>query len=428
MSWLEALRIAVRGMLGLKIRAALSMLGIIFGVASVVAVISVSEGARSEFMKQLAAMGADNVMVQAREFGGDQEKVKAARKVSKGLTVAEADFLASQLRVVSMHAPVKVLDVNVRSGTRKVNCPVVGTRPEFLAVKQFRLREGRFLTEDDGDRHVRVCVIEEALCEELFPFEKALGKNIFIDHEPYRVVGVMRSKETTEKKYEVVDIGELNRTIYIPLSCSLDRTPRRNLAAEIDEVIFQISDPDGSPDGSPPPTMLNDSARLIRAFYLRAHSMVGVQPEDRDFDVTIALDLVRQRQKSEEIFAWTLLIFAGISLVVGGIGIMNIMLANVTERRREIGIRRAVGADQLDILKQFLFEALAICLLGGFLGLFAGVVFTWWVAALTGWKTILSAWAILVAMAFSLADGVAFGTYPAYRAARLDPIEALRYE
>jgi len=417
-NWIEALRVAVRGMFGLKVRAALSMLGIIFGVASVVAVISVSEGAKSEFMKQLAAMGADNVMVQSRDFEGDQERIKTARKTSKGLTIADADFLAEELELIELHAPVKGLDVNVRSGARKVTCPVVGTTPSYLEVKQFRLREGRFLSGDDQKRNLRVCVIEEALRDELFPFEQAVGQNLYIDHEPYRLVGVMWSKETTEKKYEVVDIGELNRTVYIPLSCSLDRTPRRTLSDEIDEVIFRIAEP----------SRLHEAARLIRAHYLRSHNMVDVESEDRDFDVTVALDLVRQRQKSEEIFEWTLLIFAGISLVVGGIGIMNIMLANVTERRREIGIRRAVGANQSDILRQFILEALAICLFGGVLGLFAGIVFTWWVAAITGWKTILSAWAMVVAMAFSLADGVAFGTYPAYSAAKLDPIEALRYE
>ena len=418
MSWIEAFRVAIRGMFGLKVRAALSMLGIIFGVASVVAVISVSEGAKSEFMKQLAAMGADNVMVQSRDFEGDQERIKAARKTSRGLTIADADFLAAEMDFIELHAPVKGLDVNVRSGDRKVTCPVVGTTPSYLEVKQFRLREGRFLSADDQKRNLRVCVIEEALRDELFPFEQAVGQNLYIDHEPYRLVGVMRSKETTEKKYEVVDISELNRTVYIPLSCSLDRTPRRTLSDEIDEVIFRISEP----------SRLHEAARLIRAHYLRSHNMVDVESENRDFDVTVALDLVRQRQKSEEIFEWTLLIFAGISLVVGGIGIMNIMLANVTERRREIGIRRAVGANQTDILRQFILEALAICLFGGVLGLFAGIVFTWWVAAITGWKTILSAWAMVVAMAFSLADGVAFGTYPAYSAAKLDPIEALRYE
>ena len=156
MNWVEALRVAVRGMFALKVRAGLSMLGIIFGVASVVAVISVSEGAKSEFMKQLAAMGADNVMVQARDFGGDQERIKRARKISKGLTIADAEFLASELDLIGLHAAVKMLDVNVRSGTRKVTCPVVGTTPSYMEVKQFKLREGRFLSAGDQKNNLRV--------------------------------------------------------------------------------------------------------------------------------------------------------------------------------------------------------------------------------------------------------------------------------
>lgn len=190
------------------------------------------------------------------------------------------------------------------------------------------------------------------------------------------------------------------------------------LAGQLDELVFRAR----------PGEDLYLLARLIGGIIARRHRQADLAAEERDYSVSIALDLVRQTQKSQEIFDWVLLIGAGISLVVGGIGIMNIMLANVSERRREVGIRRAVGATQLDVLEQFLLEALAICLAGGILGLGVGAVFTWQVAEFTGWKTILSGGGMMLSLSFSILDGLIFGTYPAYKAARLDPIDALRYE
>ncbi|HHN47002.1 MAG TPA: FtsX-like permease family protein, partial [Planctomycetes bacterium] len=308
--------------------------------------------------------------------------------------------------------------VNVRVGGQPAKCGVVGVIPEFLAVSGFSLKEGRFIAPPDEEKRLRVCVMEEALRNELFPFSAALGQTIYIDHDPYTVVGVIKSKAVTEKKFEVVDIQALNRRIYIPLSASLERTSQDRLSGEVDELVFRLK------EGSD----LYGAARLIGSILAVIHQMGDLPAGERDHEVSIALDLVRQTQKSQEIFDWVLLIGAGISLVVGGIGIMNIMLANVTERRREIGVRRAVGATQFDILQQFVTEALGICLFGGLMGLVIGMAFTGGVVYLTGWKTMLSPWGMMLALSVSILDGLIFGTYPAYKAARLDPIDALRYE
>jgi putative ABC transport system permease protein len=297
---------------------------------------------------------------------------------------------------------------------------VIGTTPSYLKVMQFHLREGRWLVPADEQEAKRVCVIEDAVRAEHFSQNSALGGTLVIDHEPYEIVGVLESKELAKNVKDKVDfdINSINRRAYIPMAAALARTTQPPLSDEVTQVIFACH------DGAD----LRRAAAHIQHFYEFAHHMEGVSPEDRDYTVQIAQDLVKQSENSQRIFNYVMACSAGISLVVGGIGIMNIMLANVTERRREIGIRRAVGATQGDILRQFLFESLSICLLGGLAGCLVGVIFADIVQRSTGWQVALVWWSIIVALMVSLLDGVAFGTYPAWKAGKLDPIEALRYE
>jgi putative ABC transport system permease protein len=421
--WLNAVRIGLMGLAVHKFRAALSMLGIIFGVASVVAVIAVSEGARGEVLKQLAAMGANNIMVTGLDWrsGGSETRdlKKKARIRSNGLTVREANEALAACPLLLRYAPMRKVYGSVRLGETPVSAEVIGTTPSFLEVMGYRLREGRWILPPDEQEARRVCVIEETVRQECFKLDPALGRTLFIDHEPYEVVGVLESKEgSSDQKYEVVDIKQLNRRLYIPLSASLARTTLEPLSDEISEIKFQCRTAGD----------VHAAAKHLNRCFETWHNMQAVPPEERDFKVGVAQDLVKQTEASQSIFNYVMGCSAGISLVVGGIGIMNIMLANVTERRREIGIRRAVGATQNDILRQFLFESLSICLLGGLMGCMLGVCFTMLVHYLTQWQTVLVWWSMIVALAVSLLDGVAFGTYPAWKAGRLDPIEALQYE
>jgi putative ABC transport system permease protein len=222
----------------------------------------------------------------------------------------------------------------------------------------------------------------------------------------------------SEEKYSVVDVKQLNRRVYIPLAAALLRTTREPLSGEVSEVIFRCREAED----------VRPAAELLDRFYEAAHRMEGVASKERDYKVTVALDQLKQIEEAQRIFNIVMYCAAGISLVVGGIGIMNIMLANVSERRREVGIRRAVGATKLDVLQQFILESLLICLVGGLLGCGLGVGFAHLVAYYTQWKVVLALWGMGAALVVSLLDGMVFGTYPAWKAAQLDPIEALQYE
>ncbi len=420
--WLNAARIGLAGLAVHKFRAALSMLGIIFGVASVVAVIAVSEGARGEVLKQLAALGASNIMVDDLDWKASSEKrdlKKATRLRSEGLTVDEADAIARSCALISNHAPLRKVVASIRLDEHPINAEIIGTTPSYHDVMGLHLQKGRWLVKPDDDLARRVCVIDDTIRQEHFRLTSAIGRTLVIDHEPYEIVGILENVETSsDSKYTVDDVKNLNRRIYIPLQAALARTTQEPLSDEVSRVIYQCRTAED----------VHSAASVLNRFYETSHNMEAFAAGARDYSVSVAQDLVKQSERSQEIFNIVMACSAGISLIVGGIGIMNIMLANVTERRREIGTRRAVGATQSDILRQFLFESLSICLLGGLLGCLLGVGFTEVVHSMTGWQTKMAWWSMFAAMGVSLLDGVIFGTYPAWQAGKLDPIEALRYE
>ncbi len=412
----EIFKVAIRGLGVHKVRSFLSMLGIIFGVASVMAVLSVVAGARGEVLKQLKALGANNILVSARTLS--PQKLKDVHLRSQGLRVKDGEELARRCPLVEAWAPLKILKPKVTVGDKPVRCEVVGVTSAFLDVTDFQLAEGRFLSPIDNAQNLRVCVIEDEVRRRAFPLSNPLGKRITIAHELYTIVGVLQSKEITESKFDVADIKRLNRRIYVPLSCALHRMTQPTRGHEIDELSIKIVSTD----------YLRPAARIISRYLEAAHRAESLAPEQRDYEVKIAMDLLKKTQRTQLIFDIVMGCSAGISLLVGGIGIMNIMLANVTERRREIGIRRSVGARQSDILNQFVLEALATCFVGGLLGVGLGFLLKWGITAFAQWKTAVVWNGIFASFAVALLDGLIFGAYPAWKAARMDPIEALRYE
>jgi len=422
MDWINAARIGLAGLSVHKFRAALSMLGIIFGVASVVAVIAVSEGARGEVLKQLAALGASNIMVDDLDWKASSEKrdlKKQTRLHSDGLTVDEAAAIAKSCPLIANHAPLRKVAASVRLDEQPLNAEVIGTTASYFDVMGLKLQKGRWLVNADDMLGRRVCVIDDTLRQEHFRLTAAIGRTMVIDHEPYEIVGILENVETSsDSKYTVDDVKQLNRRIYIPIQAALSRTTLEPLSDEVSRVIFQCRSADD----------VHSAAVVLNRFYEASHSMENFDTRSRDYTVSVAQDLVKQSEESQKIFNYVMGCSAGISLMVGGIGIMNIMLANGTERRRESGTRRAVGATQVDMLRQFLFQSLSICPLGGLLGCLMGVGFTMLVEHNTHWHTKIAWWSMFAAMGVSLLDGVVFGTYPAWKAGKLDPIEALRYE
>jgi len=374
------------------------------------------EGAKAEMMKQLKALGGNNVIVQSRTVS--REEQRQLKQISRGLRAVEADQIAAQCEMIEAYAPVNSVNAEASRGVEVAKCEVVGTTPAFVHVSSFELKDGRFFAPSDERGCRRVCVIEDAVREELFDLEDPIGRRIVIDHEYYRVIGVLRGKELSASKSRIVDIARLNQRIYIPLSCSLHRVTQPATSHEIDQILFKVTSVD----------LLQEAAGVIDCFFESAHGAEGVSPDQRDYQVRIAVDLFKQTQQTQLMFNIIMGSSAGISLLVGGIGIMNIMLANVTERRREIGIRRSVGARERDILRQFLIEALGICLFGGIIGVVFGFGLTWGISHFAKWQTLFSAQGISVSLIVSLTDGLIFGTYPAWKAAKMDPIEALRFE
>jgi putative ABC transport system permease protein len=310
MSWWEYLKEALKGLAGHKVRAFLSALGILFGVGSVVAVVSVSAGAREQILRQLRAMGASNVMVRSLRSSGDLEKWKRARaRTGGGLTIREADYFASRCDMVETHCPVKRLSARAKYGDVSVGGEVLAVRPEFMDTSGFVLSSGRFLTAEDERLVRRVCVVEEEVAAAAFGPGGALSQRVWIDAEPYEIVGVLEAKEVSERKYEVTDIAALNRRIYVPLRTGLARTTRDRLSGEVDEVVFRAR-------RGVDPRRLADA---VGRFYESAHGTAGVSPEERDYEVMVTLDLVRQAQETQRVFSIVLAAGAGISLLVGGI-------------------------------------------------------------------------------------------------------------
>ncbi len=425
---LSTVRLGIKSLMLHKLRSALTMLGIIFGVCSVIAMLAIGEGASYEAQEAIKKLGSNNILIRSLkppEAARQQQVGFGPRGMSLkyGLTYDDGARLQSTIPGVKRVVPMRIIRENVRFGRNEVPCQVIGTLPFFTEVTSVDVLRGRFLTDTDELYQNNICVITAGLAQRLFPAEDPLKHSVKIDAFYYRVVGIIQETGRAEQRTQAgkMEGQPLDNNVYIPLSTSRSRFGeiliRRSAGSfEVEEVqLHQIT------------VQMQDTAAVetadpqIRTVLRRFH-------DQNDYELIVPLELLREAEKTKRRFNIVLGSIAAISLLVGGIGIMNIMLANVTERTREIGIRRALGAKRRDITLQFLVETVVLSVGGGLIGVAVGMLTPVVVSLATEMKTIVTLWSVLIAFGISGAVGIIFGLYPARAAAMLDPIEALRHE
>lgn len=408
----ELIRGAWEGLRTHKLRSFLTALGVIFGVAAVIAMASIGEGARREALKQIELMGASNILIDENRPEEGEERIASLDKNPYGLTLKDAQALAAIIEDAVRVVPVSIKELKVAAADISKDLNVVASSPALYDLYNLRIRSGRRLNRSDEDNYQRVCVMGWGAKRELFPLDDPLGRKIRINNQVFKVVGVAGRRTSGGGEIEGVELRDENLDIYVPLTSMLKRDPAASGDSELSRIIVQVANP----------SLLTKYAALIERIMFRRHR--GIE----DYSVVVPEELLRQHQATQRIFNIVMGTIASISLLVGGIGIMNIMLASVLERTREIGIRRAVGAGQVDIARQFLAEAILLSLSGGIVGVGLGVTLAKVISMYAEWETAVSWWAILVAVGVSAGVGVIFGWLPARRAAKMDPITALRAE
>jgi putative ABC transport system permease protein len=409
----EAVQSAVSNLASHKLRTALTMLGMIFGVGAVIAMLSIGAGAERTALKAIEQLGVQNIIIRSVELKNDE--AEEIRKKSLGVSLRDAEAIAEATPGVERVLPrIEVKAYKIMSSSRKSKAKVFGVSWQQPRVAAMPLVAGRFFDEEEETTHAQVCVIGESVARDLFGFSEAIGEDVKVNDVWLEVIGVLQSAEGSSAGAMGGDVPTTStrRQIFIPFTTASRKFERDPMQAPLDELIVRVRD-----GGS-----TAEVAAAIRPLLERLHS--GAE----DYDVVVPEALLEQSRKTQRLFNLVMGSIAGISLLVGGIGIMNIMLASVLERTREIGVRRALGARKLDIRTQFIIESFTISFIGGAAGIVIGIVLAQLVAALAGWPTVVSIWSIALSTGVSISVGWASGIYPATRAADLDPIEALRYE
>jgi len=394
-----------------KTRTLLTALGMVFGVGAVIGMLAIGAGARQESLRFIEQLGVRNVLIESRPAASQQE-MQQRRKISQGLNDRDVRILETNLDSLELVSPRRELHPTSVLPKPAHDMPTLsGVRPSYQVIHHLQVEEGRFFDASDDAASNAVCVLGQAAKINLLGYGPAGGKWIKVNDTWLQVIGVLGEQVAPGGSGAAQDV---NNIIYIPLNTFQYRffDNSFNLKDDLDGVDLRLK------EGADSVAV----AKVVTAILNSTHHNA------EDFNVIVPADLLAQQQRTQRIFTLVMVAIAGISLLVGGIGIMNIVLATVLERTREIGIRRAIGARRNDILRQFLVESVMISFSGGMLGIIFGYALSWTIAWAANWKTIVTTSSILVAFGVSVAVGVVFGIYPARKASRVDPIEALRYE
>lgn len=397
-----------------KTRTFLTALGIVFGVGSVIGMLAIGAGAREESLRFIEQLGVRNVLIDSRPVSSEEE-LQQRRRSSPGLTERDLRILTANIEGLETISPRRSLRPGKVLPKPAREIPdLIGVQPSYATIHNWKLLEGRSFTSEDEKASRSVCLLGQGAKTNLLGYEKAVGKFVKVNDNWLEVVGVLAETVPATSKSSGGKMEDLNNVVYIPFNTFMYRF--------WDMSSYLKDDLDGIDIRLKPETDSVETAKVVTAVLNSTHN------NTQDFNVTIPAALLAQQKRTQTIFTYVMVAIAAISLLVGGIGIMNIVLATVMERTREIGIRRATGARRKDIVKQFLAESVLISTGGGLLGIGFGFLISWIIASTAQWKTIVTPASVIIAFGVSVATGVLFGIYPAMKAARIDPIEALRYE
>lgn len=402
MLFFQIIRTAFRGIIANKMRTSLTMLGIIIGVGAIIAMLSLGEGAKRQVMESMSRFGTN--VLRVRPGAARMGHVRTGRVET--LTIEDAEALTKEVPGIRYISPVVSSSTQVKYSNRNASTLITGTTPEYIEINNFQVAEGSFFEQTDIKLVRRVAAIGSTVRQELFGEGPAIGEDIKIEGQTFTVIAVMETKGQTS-------FSDPDDQIFIPVTTSQKRVFFQDF---VNDITIQVE------EASLIPSVKEGVERVLRA---RHRILPGTES---DFSIRDFTEMMMAMQETTRTFTVLLSGIAAVSLLVGGIGVMNIMLVSVTERTREIGIRMAVGARRKDILRQFLIEALAITVSGGVIGIGAGVSIAELLSRFGEWDTVITFWSVALGFCFSALVGLVFGIYPARKASLMDPIEALRYE
>ena len=411
MKFNENINIAALSLIDHKFRSFLTMLGIIFGTASVITMVSIGEGAKIQAIAKYKDMGISNIIIRDKDMTEtDLEQVRM--KFSQGLSLRDAQVIGEIIPGVVDVAPQTEKKIDARFGDKSSKATLIGITPSIIKILNYQISKGIFINNDHYERQLKVCFLGASVSHDLFGYENPVGQSVKLDDQWFEVVGVMETKSLFTETVGELASRDLNSDIYIPLSTFTKRIPKENrFSSEIKQLTVKLENSD----------RLEQSASVIRSILNRHHF------NNNDFSIIIPFELLKQEEKETRIYNLLLASIAAISLIVGGIGIMNIMLASVLERTSEIGIRRAIGASKVDIMNQFATEAVVMSVTGGIIGVLLGITLSFVISFGTAVHTSLTLYSIFIAFGFSVLVGITFGYLPARKAAELKPVESIRY-
>ena len=412
------IRLGVKNLLLHKLRSLLTVLGVVCGVGSVIAMLSVGEGASRQALDQIRKLGSNNIIIQSIKPTEDEQA--ATRRVFLsvyGLLYDDELRIRETMPKVSRTVPIKEVRKKGRLGERSMELRVVGTTPDWFDLVRRKVLTGRTISQRDLQRHASVCVLTEYGARRLLATHATVGQSIRVGQDYFEVIGIVQSEQaggainTPDQQVDAYVPLNVAREFYGDVMTRMSAGSRQHELVELHGVLVEV-------DHS---TNVESTAKAIQTMLKRFHKR-------EDYRVSVPLTLLRQTEATKRTFNIVLGAIAGISLLVGGIGIMNIMLASVTERTREIGIRRAIGAKRRQIVAQFMVETVVLSSIGGGIGIIVGLILPWAITLFFAVPTMVPSYSIALSLGISVGVGLIFGIYPAVRAAKLDPIVALRHE